>query len=671
MHCGSFLRVCAVTFVGALAVLTGSKAGAQSNALFTPLPDNRLSDPTAAQNTSLRALQDRPTTGSLQLARVNASALSSDTITIPLPDIGSVEVKRLSTTVRTSDDFSWSGDIPGGGSVSLVVQDGNVTGSIRNGLDLYRVTPVGDGIHALSKVDQSRFPPDHSSPPPRSPASPSSAPDLERPLAGVEVDILVPYTASARAAAGGTAAMNALIQLAIDESNQAYTTSNANVSLRLVGTMEIAYTETSFNTALTDLQSGTIAAMQQVHAQRDAKGADLVALLINISSSCGLGYVNSNAAFAFSAIHYDCATGNYSFGHEIGHNFGALHDPFVDQSNSPFPYGHGFVKTSSPAWRTIMAYADACGGTCPRIRQFSNPNVTYNGVATGTVAMHDVARVHRERVATVAAFRAPAAGVTTTIVAAVLPNVRTTFFPGGPAVTGYATILNTGSNIGTQCSVSLPAGLPATFHYQRTNAQNTPVGTQDTPVDIGAGQGQTFVFSLTPTAQFSSDIPLQFKCTNSAYAPTTIGVNTFLVSVSASQISDMLSIADTPTHDGITNIPGVSGTGLMVTAAVNIGANATVTCAPTPTPYNQAPRSLAATLSICQTNPSTGACINPSTPGPSSTVTVPKDQTVTFSVFVTGQGQAITFDPALRRVFFLCMQGNIPVGEASVAVRTQ
>jgi hypothetical protein len=77
----------------------------------------------------------------------------------------------------------------------------------------------------------------------------------------------------------------------------------------------------------------------------------------------------------------------------------------VDPTNSPYAYGHGYVVPSNQ-WRTIMAYGDACGN-CTRIQYFSNPSISYQGAATGTSSTNDVARVHRDRVSTVAAFRSP------------------------------------------------------------------------------------------------------------------------------------------------------------------------------------------------------------------------------------------------------------------------
>jgi hypothetical protein len=260
----------------------------------------------------------------------------------------------------------------------------------------------------------------------------------------------------------------------------------------------------------------------------------------------------------------------------------------------------------------------------------------------------------------------------TNIVAAVAPNARTTTV--GSTVTGFATILNAGAVAATSCLIQLPPDIPASFSYQITNAQNVPIGAANTPVDIPLGQGQTFVFSVTPTAVFSQEIQLNFKCGNSRSATPVFGLNTFLVTASATQIPDLLSIADTPTHEGITHIPGTTGTGLMVAAGINIGAAGTVTCAPTPTPIGQPARPLAATLTICQTG-SNSQCSNPSTPGASSTLTVAHNEIVFFSIFARAQGVAVRFDPANKRIFLICTQGAVPlqgtpVGEASVALCT-
>jgi hypothetical protein len=107
--------------------------------------------------------------------------------------------------------------------------------------------------------------------------------------------------------------------------------------------------------------------------------------------ACGVGYLMSNvstafASSAFSVVQRDCATGYYSFGHEMGHNMGAHHDRYAAKNeNGAYAYSHGYVDKPGK-WRTVMAYNDDCnasGFNCTRIQYWSNPNVDYQGNPTG------------------------------------------------------------------------------------------------------------------------------------------------------------------------------------------------------------------------------------------------------------------------------------------------
>jgi glucose/arabinose dehydrogenase len=256
----------------------------------------------------------------------------------------------------------------------------------------------------------------------------------------------------------------------------------------------------------------------------------------------------------------------------------------------------------------------------------------------------------------------------TWIVAAVSPNARTTTVNG--TVTAFASIINGGSVTATACLIALPAGYPGTLQYQRTNpANNQPVGSPNTPADVPAGQAQTFVFSVTPTAVTSQEIPLVFDCTNTNPATVNPGLNTFLVSASNTAIPDMLSVAATQAGGGIMDLSNPNSASVVATASIDIGAGGTVTVVGTDTAVGQLPSNLPLTITICQTDPSDGHCINPTSPGASSTVTVANNETVYFTAFVAGQGQFITFDPANNRVLVIAYAGSTPVGEASAAVR--
>ena len=61
----------------------------------------------------------------------------------------------------------------------------------------------------------------------------------------------------------------------------------------------------------------------EVQNRRDTSGADVSVLIIDKDPNfCGLGYLGPNASTAFAVVSYNCATGIYSFAHELGHLLG-------------------------------------------------------------------------------------------------------------------------------------------------------------------------------------------------------------------------------------------------------------------------------------------------------------------------------------------------------------
>ncbi|MEX6506703.1 M12 family metallo-peptidase [Jiella sp. M17.18] len=371
--------------------------------LLTPVQQTLAAD----QFPRVAALRAQPTTQSLELVRINVDALRGDAVSLTMPGQKTVTLSRRSMETTGNNAFIWTGSLSAvPGTATLVMRDGNVTGTVQDGLDTYRIESVGDGLHALIKLDTSRFPPEE---PPsfrakeqerRGDVMPLGLP-AERQDGPVGIDVMVAYTPAAKAA---VADIIATIQLAVAEANQSYVNSGVNVKLKLVDTFQVNESEAgkSYDQILADFVANSDA--KNHHA---SSGADLSAMIINQTDYCGLAdAIRANAGTAYAVVHYSCATGYYSFAHELGHLMGARHDPANDPSTSPFPYGHGFQQTAkAPSWRTIMAYN--CASSCSRLQYWSNPNVKYNNIAMGTAATHDNARVLNQTATTVAAFNSP------------------------------------------------------------------------------------------------------------------------------------------------------------------------------------------------------------------------------------------------------------------------
>jgi hypothetical protein len=546
-----------------------------------------------------------------------------------------------------------------------------MAGNIRLPGAYFQVRYVGaDDLYSIRQIDESRFPPGGA------PLSVDTARSKTAEDSGITAtdngstfDVMVVYTPAARAAAGGTIAMQALINLAVAETNTAYSRSAVIPRLRLVHQEEVNYTESGdFSTDLNRLTNPADGFMDNVHALRDAHGADLVSLIIEGTSLCGLAWLMSNesSAFqsnAFSVVARVCATGNFSFGHELGHNMGLQHDRVDAPADGVFPYSHGYVDTPH-GFRDIMGVAASCGG-CMRIQNFSNPDVAFSGFPTGVVQSSpqsaDAAASLNATAFTVANWRSE---VTGSIAAAVLPSSRSVQV--GATATAFATIINTSPVSATGCGLSLLTSLPGTFTYQTTDpATNQLTGVPNTSVDIAAAAVQSYVFALTLSAPLApTDVQFSFSCANTAPAPIYIGLNTLLLSASAGPVPDIVALAATLGNDGIVNISGTNGPGVFAVAAINLGASGSVTVS-----ADTGAATLPVNISLCETDPVIGNCI--SLIGNTVTTTIHANATPTFGVFVQGNGP-VPFDPAINRIFIRFKDFVATTrGSTSVAVRTE
>ena len=379
-------------------------------ALFS---EAREADVAADQSKVLDAIKAQATTKQVRIVRLDLALLNQAKAVI-LNVLPGTEITMSEATIdkRSDADFTWTGtNRKANSEATLVVKQNNVIGTIRSGKEKYFVRPIGGGLHAIIDVDETKFPSDH---PPEyqelEQKSQNERGDVylppREPLQdeGVVVNTLVAYTPAVTTALGSAAAVEGLIQVAVDETNHSYANSNVVLRLNLVHAYETSYNESG--NMVTDRDRFRIASdgfMDEVHTLRNRHNADIAILVTNSGGFCGIAsaiLADDNTAFA--VVHKDCATGNYSFGHEIGHLLGARHNPEADATTTPFAYGHGYFFETG-GWRTVMSYN--CPGGCTRLPYWSDPMVEFSGVAMGTAGTHNNARVLTETAPIIANFR--------------------------------------------------------------------------------------------------------------------------------------------------------------------------------------------------------------------------------------------------------------------------
>jgi hypothetical protein len=375
-------------------------------------------------------------------ARPAASILK---IVVPLNDHESISVRRTSVDMK-KDGCTWRGEIESTGEPVMIMwwKNGRFSGMFTYRGHMYTLKNMGGEVHAVVEIDPGKMPPDHgamhaqgaTSPldlkddplvargegammrpsgnlvPPAS-VSPDNATQTtivplsatrRRALAAkkITIDLMVLYTGKV---ASKYIDINAdLIALSIEQANESFVNSGlGNIKLHLVHRQQIDYDESDgehFN-HLYRMVDG-VGMFSGVRALRNEKRADIVALIVDDPSGCGLSTrVRADAEEAFVVVHHACAALTYSIAHEVGHIIGARHDLSLDKNLTPFPYGHGYVNGLK--WRDIMSYKASCDG-CPRVPIWSNPTIKYKGDRAGTPE-DDNARVILEQAERVSKFR--------------------------------------------------------------------------------------------------------------------------------------------------------------------------------------------------------------------------------------------------------------------------
>lgn len=440
-----------------------------------------------------------------------ADLLVGDILALELFEDATFEGVIQSMERRSETQFTIVGrikDHPTGSFVLVVENEAMVADVSFPAAETYTIRYVGDGMAIVSQIDTSLLLPCGLNEKDKAIRQATEeahmrAAGAEPPVtmrdSGAYIDILVGYTPKAKLDAGGTSGIIALINLGITLGNNSYTNSNVAQRINLVHAVEVNYIESdSTSVDLSRLTNPSDGYMDELHQLRDQYRADLVDVVLGIATTaCGVAYLLTAPSpgfptLGFSVVVDSCISGQ-TFQHELGHNMGLAHGrgDGGGASGGIFSYSYGwrFFGLDATQYRTVMAYAPG-----QRIQYFSNPNVTFSGVATG-VPIGDPNEAHNAQ--------------TLDLTAATIANYRQSNddFVNRIAMPGGGNSLSGGVNTGKTFESGEPThagvagGKSAWWSWTPTSAGTATVSTAGSSYDtlLGIYTG-TAVNALTPVA---------------------------------------------------------------------------------------------------------------------------------------------------------------------------
>lgn len=380
---------------------------------------------------------ERQAVVTFDLASVAQLSPESNEVRVSMPSLDGEDLELIffHCDWRGPDDWTWYGKLAdiAISEVFLVRKDRSFAMIARDHATprVWRLEPVGPTEHVLRLLGQNasdggceipspatigQMPPQQRNPPSHG-ALTNFAPPADP---GNTVDVLFISTAQTASYVGSLAGLQAICEVMVADFNTRAANSTLTVRLRISDVRYVSdYSESSDGDLdldrITDDGEGFL---DWVHAERDRKRADLVALIRSNSwgggGTCGSGGYAGVAwtpdsistmqngtpngfegGYGFS-VNSLCNDYARTFAHEVGHNFGACHDAAQGRCAASITASpRGKVVTCNQvfgceSWRTTMAYSPGCSLGNSTLAYFSRLNLTLNtGFPCGSYNMWD------------------------------------------------------------------------------------------------------------------------------------------------------------------------------------------------------------------------------------------------------------------------------------------
>jgi hypothetical protein len=293
---------------------------------------------------------------------VGSQSLRGNTIQMNLFEDTVYDVVIDSIEASASGGTAWNGHIAGliPSYAYMIYTEGVFAAHVASLEGVYEVQYSAGDVYTVSQLDHALYPDDIVLEPvlPAN-ALPAVEPDLNTKTI-TDIDVMILYTARAVTAVGGVSAMNAKVDLAVQETNQSYINSNVNQRINPVYTGQIAYDEGAnpdFGMTLDRLTGKVDGFMDSVHSLRNTHSADLVTLVIEGTQYCGIAWLMSTPSVSFesdgfSVVAQSCATGYYSFttwGPGTTLMWTPTTPPILTHMDLPIP-----LQAGAALWRTTL-----------------------------------------------------------------------------------------------------------------------------------------------------------------------------------------------------------------------------------------------------------------------------------------------------------------------------